>query len=379
MKPFDQDLVSGSITHSVWKLAWPVVLLNLVNGLHGFVDHVLVGHYIGYEANAGIGVAWQVFIVIIVFFTSLYHGMNVLVARYTGKQDRRTLSVVAYQAFLSSVLILSVLGVIGYIFTPQLLRLVKASPVVISQALPYMRILFVGGMPIMLMFMLTGAMQASGDPRTPLLLGILATSLNIVLSIILITGAGPAPRLGVVGAALATCIAPLISVLVAIVLILRGHAVIQAPERFTLVPDLSIMRVVARIGIPTGLQGVLLNIGGVFLLRYFGSLEHSAAAQAAYTICYAQLFALAAWPARGLRNASSALNGAEPGCRRSPARARKAVHVAFLFGDDVGMWHCLPLSSLSRRPFWDCSRQRMSPFEGLAYFSCGTSPSRASF
>ena len=52
MKPFDEEIVSGSILRSVWKLAWPVTLLNLVNGMHGFVDNALVGHYLKSPDNA---------------------------------------------------------------------------------------------------------------------------------------------------------------------------------------------------------------------------------------------------------------------------------------------------------------------------------------
>ena len=334
MKPFDEELVSGSITRSVWKLAWPMVALNLVNGLHGLVDHILVGNFVVSEdkaANAAIGVAWQLFLVIVVLISSLYHGMSVLVARYAGKQDRETLSHVAYHTFLSSVIILAVLAPFGYLLTPRLLGVVNATPEVIAHARPYMRILFVLGMPLFLMFMLTGAMQASGDPRTPLVLGILATLLNIVLSAVLITGLGPIPKLGATGAALATCLAPLVSVLIALRLIMQHKLIIQPPRRLLVMPDLSVLRVVARIGLPTGLGAVVLNLGGVFLLRYIGSLEHSAAAQAAFTICYAQLFSIVQRLSWGLRNAASTMIGQNIGAGNL-ARGKKGVHVAALFG-----------------------------------------------
>lgn len=334
MKAFDRDLVSGSITRSVWKLAWPLVMLNLVNGLHGFIDHILVGHFVGYEANAGIGVAWSIFLVIVVFVSSLFHGMSVLVARYAGKRDRTTVSNIAYHTFLAGVIILAAVAPAGYVLAPYLVRVANATPAVAEHALPYMRVLFLFGMPIFLMFMITGAIQASGQPRTPLALGVLATVLNIVLSTVLITGAGPFPKLGVTGAALATCIAPFVSVCIAIALIIRGKLIIQPPARFTLIPDWTILRAVARIGVPTGLQAVLLNLGSVLLLRYIGLLEHSAAAQAAYTICYAQLFSWVAWASWGLRNAASAVMSQNIGAG-DMKRGEAGVHVAALFG---GIW-----------------------------------------
>ena len=335
MKPFDEEIVSGSLLRSVWKLSWPVVLLNLVNGLHGLVDHILVGHFVASPdnaANAAIGVAWQVFLVLVVFIASLFHGMNVLIARYTGRQDRKRLSEVFYQSFLCAMLLLfGVLAPMGYFLSPYLLDFVQADAEVQRHALPYLRILFTCGTPLFLMFMLTGAFQASGQPKIPLALGILTTGLNIVISTVLIIGLGPFPAMGASGAALGTVLAPFVSVAVALYLILRHKAVIQPPARLTLIPDLRVMRVVARIGLPTGIQGVLLNIAGVFLLKFIGSLEHSAAAQAAYTICYAQLFMLVTWPAFGLRAASGALMGQNIGAGKAH-RGKQAVSLAAALG-----------------------------------------------
>ena len=60
------------------------MLANIVGGLQGIVDHVLVGNLVGYQANAAIGVSWQIFLVVIVFISSLFTGMSVLVARFAG-------------------------------------------------------------------------------------------------------------------------------------------------------------------------------------------------------------------------------------------------------------------------------------------------------
>lgn len=332
MKSFDTEIVSGSIVRSVWKLAWPTVLLNLTNGLHGFVDHILVGHYVGYEGNAGIGVAWSVFLVVVVFITSLYHGMVVLVARYAGQQDREKLSDVAFHTFLTSLYaIVLVLAPIGFVAAPFLLRFVNAAPEVQVHALPYMRVMFTCGAPIFLMLLVTFGMQASGDPKTPLFLGALSTALNLVFSYLLITGAGPFPALGATGAAIATAFAPVPSLLIGLGLYLRRRMIIQPPRHWTLIPDLEIMEKVVRIGLPTGFQAVLLNLAGFFLLRYLGALPNSAAAQAVYTICYSQLFSLVAWASWGLRNASSTLMGQNIGAG-VPGRGKRAVYVAAAFG-----------------------------------------------
>ena len=67
---YDRSLVEGPITHAVWKLAWPTMLQNVIAGLQGIIDHIMVGHFVGYVGNAAIGVSWQIVLVVIVFISS---------------------------------------------------------------------------------------------------------------------------------------------------------------------------------------------------------------------------------------------------------------------------------------------------------------------
>ena len=89
-------------------------------------------------------------------------------------------------------------------------------------------------------------------------------------------------------------------------------------------PDFAIIRSLFRFGLPTGVQGIAMNIGGVLLLRFIGSLEHSAAAQAAYAVGYTELFSLITWTSVGLMGASATIAGPEPRRRQSRARGRTA-------------------------------------------------------
>ena len=331
MKPFDAQIVSGSRLRSVWKLAWPLIALNLVNGTHGFVDHVLVGHYIGAAdnaANGAIGVAWQVFMVIVVFVVSIFQGMNVLIARYSGKQDRDTISEVFHSALLASVYCLVlVLAPLGYFFSPLLLNAINVAPEVHVHAQPYLRLLFLCGTPLFLMFLLTGAFNASGDPKTPLKLGILTTILNIVISTVLITGMGPFPAMGVLGAGLGTVVAPIFSCGLGLYLIYSRQMIIQPPAVLHLWPNMRLLRSMVKIGVPTGIQGVVLNIAGVLLIWYISALPQSAAAQATYAICYTQLFSLITWTSFGLRNAAATLMGQNIGAG-NPHRGKECVLIS---------------------------------------------------
>ena len=133
----------------------------------------------GFTANAAIGVSWQIFLVVIVFISSLFTGMGVLVARAAGANDHERVDRVVYQAFLVAVLLsVGVLAPSGYFLAPRLLCLVNASPAVIEQALPFLRTMFLFSIGMLLFFMLGGALRAAGDARTPLRLGAVMTALE---------------------------------------------------------------------------------------------------------------------------------------------------------------------------------------------------------
>src|SRR5437867_9858517 len=86
-KQLDRSIVEGPLSRAVWMLAWPTVLQNLIGGFPGIVDHAMVGHLVGYSGNAAIGVAIQIFIVVIPFIMSVFNGMGVLVARFVGANE----------------------------------------------------------------------------------------------------------------------------------------------------------------------------------------------------------------------------------------------------------------------------------------------------
>jgi Na+-driven multidrug efflux pump len=202
---YDRSIVEGPLGSAVWKLAWPAMLTNIVGGLQGIVDHVLVGHLVGYTGNAAIGVAWQLIIVVIIFINSLFTGMSVLVARFAGAGDPDKVDRTVYQAFLTAIgLALLVIAPIGYFLSPALLDLVNAEPAVKAEALPFLRIMFLFSSGMLVFYMLSGALRSAGDARTPMILGMVTTVLNLALNLILIPGLGPIPAFGTAGSAMGT-------------------------------------------------------------------------------------------------------------------------------------------------------------------------------
>jgi MATE family, multidrug efflux pump len=329
---FDRSIVDGPVAAAVWKIAWPSVLQNAIGGLQGIVDHALVGHYVGYTGNAAIGVSWQIFLVVIVFISSLFTGMGVLVSRAAGANDHDKVNRTVYQAFLTAVaLSVGILAPIGYVLSPRLLDLVNATPAVRAEALPFLQTMFLYSIGLLMFFMLGGALRAAGDARTPLRLGIAMTILNFVLNIVLIRGAGPIPAFGTRGAAMGTAIASISVSAVGLWLIFAGRLVVHFERSMPHRPDFTIIRALFRFGLPAGIQGVAMNVAGVMLLRFIGSLPESAEAQAAYAVGYAELFSLITWTSVGLMGAAAAVAGQNLGAGR-PDRSARAVHIAARVG-----------------------------------------------
>ncbi len=323
---FDRSIVEGPLGPAVWRLAWPTMLQNVIAGLQGIIDHAMVGHFVGYRANAAIGVSWQIILVVIVFISSLFTGMAVLVARFAGANQPDKVNRVVYQAFLTAIGFSVLMGVVGYVASPFLLDIVNAAPEVKAEALPFLRAMFLGIFGMMMFFMLSGAFRAAGDPRTPLRLGVTMTVLTVAFNVDP-DSAGSARWAPPSAPSPAARSCPSYGVW----RMFSTGSVIHFHRGMDLAPDFTIIRSLFRFGLPTGVQGIAMNIAGVMLLGFIGSLEHSAAAQAAYAVGYTELFSLITWTSVGLMGAAATISGQNLGAG-NPERAMRGVAVASRIG-----------------------------------------------
>src|SRR5688572_15667413 len=220
-RKFDRSIIEGPIGPVVWRIAWPTMLQNVIAGLQGIIDHAMVGHFVDYTANAAIGVSWQIILVVIVFISSVFTGMAVLVARFAGANEPDKVNRVVYQAFLTAAGCSVIMAIVGYIAAPYLLTLVNAAPAVRAEALPFLRAMFMGMFGLMMFFMLGGAFRAAGDAQTPLRLGIAMTIMTVVFNVVLI------PMFGTIGAAFGTIASSTITASYGIWMLTRPHSVIH--------------------------------------------------------------------------------------------------------------------------------------------------------
>src|SRR6185503_10787766 len=243
------------------------------------------------------------------FIGSIFIGMSVLVARFTGANDHEKVNRTVYQGFLTAIFIsLAILAPIGYFASPYLLSLVNAAPDVRTEALPFLRIMFTCSVGMLIYFMMSGSLRSAGDAKTPMILGIVMTIANLILNVILIRGLG----------------------IYSLWRLVRGGWVIGFP-RGGYAPDWSIIRKLFKFGLPAGFQGVAMNLGGVLMYWFMGSLAQGEATQAVYAVAYGQLFLLVTWSSNALMGASAAVAGQNLGAGY-PDRANAAVHAAARIG-----------------------------------------------
>src|SRR3954471_7393443 len=304
------------------------MLQNVIAGLQGVIDQAMVGNFVGSKGNAALGDSWQIILIVVVFLSSLFTGMGVLVARFAGANQPDKVNRVVYQAFLTAFGLSVLLAAIGYFASPTLLDIINAAPEVQREALPFLRTMFVGIFGMMMFFMLSGAFRAAGDAHTPLRLGLSMTVLTICFNLVLI------PRFGTVGAAFGTVASSSSVALYGLWRFTRPSSVIHFERGMDKSPDFTIIRSLFRFGLPTGVQGIAMNIGGVLMLRFIGSLEQSAAAQATYAVCYTELFSLITWTSTGLMGAAATIAGQNLGAG-NPDRAAEGVRVASWIGVGV--------------------------------------------
>ena len=212
------------------------MLQNAIAGLQGIIDHVMVGHFVGYTGNAAIGVSWQIIIVVIVFISSLFTGMGVFVARFAGANQPEKVNRVVYQAFLTAIAFSALMAVVGYFASPVLLDIVNAAPEVQREAMPFLRAMFIGILGLVMFFMLSGAFRAAGDPQTPLRLGVTMTVLTVGFNLVLI------PALGTVGAALGTIASSSIVAVYGVRRLFAPGSVIRFHRHMGTAPDFGIIR-----------------------------------------------------------------------------------------------------------------------------------------
>jgi len=202
----DRILHGGSVLRTLLWLSWPMIVANLVQMTYNLVDALWLGR-LGRQAFGAPTVSWPIIMLVYSVGMGFAQAGMTLVSQYFGAGDREAASRCVCQLItLLSALSIS-LSIAGFLAIPTILKLMGVPPDVYPLAVSYARTIFVGIPIAFLGFAYMAILSALGDTRTPMKLNIVSALINVVLDPILIFGLLGAPRLGVVGAALATIVA----------------------------------------------------------------------------------------------------------------------------------------------------------------------------
>ena len=266
------DLLHGNIAKQMLLFTAPLILGELLQTLYNSVDLLVVGNFVSDEAQAAVSVGSTIANLVVSFFNGMSIGASVIVARAFGKGDRKELVTSIETAFTFSVVLGVALSVFGIFFTPQLVRLCTPPEEVFLEAVSYLRIYLAGLMFTVIYNIGAGILRAIGDSHAPFVILASTSVLNIILDVLMVT----VFPLGVVGVGVATVIAQGVSVL----LVYREIYLFDKTIRISL-REMAVHRgivfKVTNIGLPSGMQGALIAFSNLFMWRYIGMFDSTAA------------------------------------------------------------------------------------------------------
>ncbi|GAC1338891.1 MAG: MATE family efflux transporter [Myxococcales bacterium] len=314
-----QDFTEGPLGRAILMLAVPMVVEMAMESVFAVADVFFVAR-LGADAVATVGITESMMTLLYAVAMGLSIGAMATVARRIGEKSPDRAAAAAVQAIGLGILVALPLGALGYFLAPRLLQLMGGSPWVIEEGVRYTRMMFAGNATILLLFLVNAIFRGSGDAAISMRVLWLANSINIALGPCLIFGLGPFPRLGVLGAAVATNIGRGTGVLYQLYRLTRGDARITVEARHLRLEPATLLAMLRLSGnaVVQTLIGMSSWVGLVRILASFGS-----AAVAGYTIAI-RLVMFALLPSWGMSNAGATLVGQSLGAGK-PARAERAV------------------------------------------------------
>lgn len=257
----------------IWKqlilFSIPLLIGNLFQQLYNTVDSIIVGNYVGSQALASVGASTPIINLLVGFFMGIATGAGIIISQFFGARDNERLKASVHTSFALSIWAGFFLTVIGIIFSPHILRLMGTPANVFDDSVLYLRIYFLGSLFLLLYNMGAGVLRAIGDSKRPLYYLCLSSVINIILDLVFVVGF----KMGVAGVALATLIAQGISAILLMIQLMRSRESYAVNLKDVKV-DKFVLREIIIVGIPTGLQQVIISLSNAIVqssINSFGS------------------------------------------------------------------------------------------------------------
>ena len=272
-----RKMTEGNIYGHLLSTAVPLIMGNILQLTYNAVDSIIVSKGVGVDGLGAVSVSEPVSTIIILSISGIGIGASVLMGRYFGAGDnekvKRALSTTIIFGTMASLAVL----LLGVLFSGQILEMLNVPKDILASATAYTRIIFIGCIFTFQYNIMSNALRAVGDAKTPVIFVGIASVLNALMDVLFIFGF----RWGVVGAGIATALAEGISAILCYIYVYRHIPVLQI-RRKELVLDTKMLRIILKSGLVTALQqacqpiGKLLiqsviNLQGVYVISAFNA------------------------------------------------------------------------------------------------------------
>lgn len=314
-----RSYTTGPIGRSILLLAIPMVLEMLMESVFAVVDIFWVSH-LGTDAAATVGLTESLLTLIYALAIGLSIGAMAMVARRIGEENPEGAARAAVQAIALALLVSIVIAVVATPLAPKLLAIMGGSPWVIEHGSAFTRVMLAGNATVVVLFMVNAIFRGAGDAAIAMRTLWLANWINIVLGPCLIFGLGPFPKLGIVGAAIATNIGRGTGALFALSRLARPGGRFQVQWRHLRLEPAVMWRLVKLSG--TGTFQVFIGMASwIGLVRIISSFGSNAVAGYTFGI---RVILFALLPSWGMANAAATMVGQALGAG-NPERGERAV------------------------------------------------------
>jgi len=270
------DLTSGPIAKRLLLFALPLLGASLIQQLYTTVDILFVSNFLGTEASAAVGASVLLNSALVNLFTGISIGAGVVIAQAFGRKNEEELSLSIHTSMTLGLVGGALLTAIGELAAPFFLSAVDTPASIFQASLSYVRVFFISLISMLAFNMAAGIMRALGNSQTPMLIQLICGLVHIAADYLLITQL----ENGVTAVAWASTLSQTLAAIISIWYLLKNK--IFTPARFGI--SVPLMLEIIRIGLPAGLQGVVVTLSNVFVQYFINGFD--VAAIAAFTAYY---------------------------------------------------------------------------------------------
>lgn len=263
------DIVNGPLLKNIILFSVPLMLTNLLQMAFNAADTVIVGKFAGQQALAAVGATGSICFLLMSIFNGLSMGSNVIIAQLLGAGNHKKIEQAVHTAMTMAAVSGLFLACAGGVLAKPLLQLMDTPSDIIDLSTLYMRIYFVGSFFMLIYNFGASVLRSKGDTQRPLYFLAFSGVLNVVLNIFFVV----AFNMSVAGVALATVISQAVSAfLVCFALVRETDSTRLCLNKLGIIPSMAWD--IIRIGVPTGIQGMVFSLSNVVIqssINSFGS------------------------------------------------------------------------------------------------------------